>query len=166
MSAGSKGRCGSGLPIEPVILGIRIPEPFIPGVLIPGLLFTFMAVWPFLERRFTHDTRAHNLLDYPWEAPKRTAIGAAVLTFFVVLTLAGGNDVLALYLNVPVSTITDALRIGQVLGPVAVGLIVYALARSKRRRMAMRDVDEPHLEGEPLERKADGSFVKDPEAIA
>src|SRR4051812_11175295 len=161
-----EGALRLGLPIEIVIFGIRIPEPFIPGVLIPGALFTFMAIWPFIERRFTHDTASHNLLDFPWEAPKRTAIGAAVLTYFVILTLAGGNDVLAAYLNVPVSTITDALRVEQVAAPVVVALVVYALARSKRRQIAMRDEDEPHLEGEPLERAVDGSLAKDREAIA
>jgi ubiquinol-cytochrome c reductase cytochrome b subunit len=161
-----EGALRLGFPIEVVILGIRIPEPFIPGVLIPGALFAFMAVWPFLERFFTHDNASHNLLDYPWEAPKRTAIGAAVLTFFVVLTIAGGNDVIAFYLNVPVATITTALQVGQVLIPVAVGLIVYLLAVGKRRRMRTGVPDEAGRDGEPLERTESGAFVEDHEATA
>ena len=39
-------------------------------------------------------------LQWPWEAPVRLGIGAGALAFFVVLTLAGGNDVLAGQLHV------------------------------------------------------------------
>ena len=90
-----EGALRLGLPIEPTILGVTIPSPFVPGVLIPGLLVTALAVWPFLEARLTHDHVEHHLLDPPWRTPIRTATGAAGVALFLVLTLAGGNDVLA-----------------------------------------------------------------------
>ena len=37
-----------------------------------------------------------------WENPYRTATGAAFMALFLVTTLAGGNDVLAAFFNVPV----------------------------------------------------------------
>jgi ubiquinol-cytochrome c reductase cytochrome b subunit len=129
-----EGSLRLGLPIEPTIFGVTIPEPFVPGVLIPGIVFTIIALWPFIERRVTGDRGEHHLLDWPWEAPKRTAIGAAVLTFFVVLTLAGGNDVLAFFLTVPVETVTLGLQIGQIALPLLVGLIVYRLCIARRER--------------------------------
>ncbi|MDQ1486776.1 MAG: ubiquinol-cytochrome c reductase cytochrome b subunit [Actinomycetota bacterium] len=67
----------------------------IPAVVIPGILFTAMALYPFLEAWVTRDYRAHNICDRPRNRPGRTALGVAVLAALAVLLLAGGNDVLA-----------------------------------------------------------------------
>ncbi len=44
-------------PVEITLFGITIPSPFIPGVLIPGALFTALALWPFIEARVTARSR-------------------------------------------------------------------------------------------------------------
>jgi ubiquinol-cytochrome c reductase cytochrome b subunit len=67
----------------------------IPAVVVPGILFTAMAVYPFLEAWVTRDYREHNICDRPRNRPGRTALGVAVLTELGVLLLAGGNDVLS-----------------------------------------------------------------------
>ncbi|MBO3750389.1 ubiquinol-cytochrome c reductase cytochrome b subunit [Streptosporangiaceae bacterium NEAU-GS5] len=58
------------------------------GLWIPMLvMFGFFGVlffYPFIERRFTGDREYHQLLDRPRDAPERTALGLAVLTFFGV----------------------------------------------------------------------------------
>jgi ubiquinol-cytochrome c reductase cytochrome b subunit len=64
----------------------------------------------------------------------RLGIGAGVLTFFVVLTLAGGNDVLAVYLRVGVEQLTLAFRILVVVLPIVVGLVAWRLGVERRRR--------------------------------
>jgi ubiquinol-cytochrome c reductase cytochrome b subunit len=61
-------------------------------VLAPLLLFLLLFLWPTLERRWTGDRAAHNLLDRPRDAPWRTAIGVAVATGVVLVLLAGGID--------------------------------------------------------------------------
>lgn len=119
---------------EPTIFGVTIPSPFVPGVVLPGLLFTAFALWPFIEARLTGDRREHHLLDYPWQAPLRLALGSAALTIFVVLTVAGANDVLAVFLNVEVEGLTQVLRVVLVVAPVVVGLVAYQLARERSRR--------------------------------
>ncbi len=119
---------------EPTIVGVTIPSPFIPGVVLPGLLFTAFALWPFIEARLTGDRREHHLLDYPWQAPLRLALGSAALTIFVVLTVAGANDVLAVFLNVEVEALTQALRVVLVVAPILVGLVAYRLAIERSRR--------------------------------
>jgi ubiquinol-cytochrome c reductase cytochrome b subunit len=119
---------------EPTILGVTIPSPFLPGIVAPGIIFGALALWPFIEARVSGDRREHHLLDYPWQAPFRFAIGSAALTLFVVLTLAGANDVLAVLLNVQVEDLTGAFRILLVVGPLVVGLIVYRLAVELRAR--------------------------------
>ncbi|NRQ38719.1 cytochrome bc complex cytochrome b subunit [Nonomuraea sp. NN258] len=63
----------------PLMVGLWIP------MLILGGFFTVLFCYPFLERRFTGDTRYHHLLDRPSQAPVRTALGFAVITFFLVL---------------------------------------------------------------------------------
>jgi len=129
-------------PFEPVILGVTIPSVFIPGVVIPGFLFTVVAGWPFIERRITGDRAPHHLLDWPWDAPFRAAVGSAILALFAVLTLAGGNDVLSGFLDLPVEGLTWIFRFLVVALPVVVGLVVYALCRSRQGRPAPGAVDK------------------------
>ena len=155
-----EGALRLGLPIEPTIFGVTIPSPFVPGVLIPGLLMTLLAAWPFLEARLTGDHAEHNLLDPPWRTPVRTATGAAGVALFLVLTLAGGNDVLAVILSVPVEGITVAFRILLVVVPVLTWLVVFRVAREVRDRHQERE--QGGREQEPrsvlLVRNAAGGF--------
>jgi len=121
-------------PIEPTILGITIPSPFIPGVVIPTILFTIAALWPFLEQRATHDDREHHLLDALWDHPVRTATGAAGLALFSVLTLAGGNDVLAYYLSTDVETLTRLFQMLALVLPLVVWFATWRVCRARLRR--------------------------------
>jgi ubiquinol-cytochrome c reductase cytochrome b subunit len=125
---------------EPVILGVTIPSVFIPGVVVPGALFTLVAVWPFLERRVTGDRAEHHLLDWPWEAPFRAASGSAILAVFAVLTLAGGNDVLAAFLDLPVEWLTWVFRGLAVFLPIVTWIVVYVLCRSRQAKPGPGDV--------------------------
>lgn len=113
---------------EPTILGVTIPSPFLPGIVVPAIIFGGLALWPFIEARVSGDRGEHHLLDLPWEAPHRLAVGSAALAFLIVLTLAGANDVLAVLLNVRVEELTAAFRVLLVAAPIAVGLIAYRLA--------------------------------------
>ncbi|GAA2205594.1 hypothetical protein GCM10009850_010520 [Nonomuraea monospora] len=60
-----------------------------PGLWIPPLIllgfFGVLFLWPFIERRYSGDREIHHLLDRPSQAPVRTALGVAVITFFVTL---------------------------------------------------------------------------------
>jgi ubiquinol-cytochrome c reductase cytochrome b subunit len=119
---------------EPTILGITIPSPFLPGIVMPTIIFGGLALWPFIEARIGGDRSEHHILDLPWQAPRRFAIGCGVLALFVVLTVSGANDVLAMVLNVGVEDLTSALRVLLLVGPVVVGLIAYRVALEIRRR--------------------------------
>ncbi len=134
-----EGALRLGLPIEPTILGVTIPSPFVPGILIPGLLMTLLALWPFLEARLTHDHAEHHLLDAPWQTPIRTATGAAGVALFLVLTIAGGNDVLSVMLDVPVEGITVVFRVLLVVAPIVTWLVVYRIARDVRSNHERRE---------------------------
>jgi ubiquinol-cytochrome c reductase cytochrome b subunit len=114
--------------------GFEIANPFFPGVILPGILFTGIFLWPAIEQRITGDRAAHDLLNFPREVPFRTALGAAVITFMVILTLAGGNDVMAAALNVSVMTVTRALRALILVLPVVAYAIAYGMARELKVR--------------------------------
>jgi ubiquinol-cytochrome c reductase cytochrome b subunit len=151
---------------EPTIFGFTLPDPFIPGVLIPGLIFTVVALWPFIEARLTHeDRREHHLLQLPWEAPIRSATGAAVVSYFVVLTLAGGNDVLSILVRVPLETLTEIFRIAVIALPILTWLVVYAVLGeiARRRRLGPDPVPEQAIAtsgraGHALRRTVSGGF--------
>jgi ubiquinol-cytochrome c reductase cytochrome b subunit len=136
--------------------GHTIPEPFFPGVLIPGLLIAAYALWPFIEQRVTGDTSVHHFLDRGRDAPARTAVGAGGVTFIGLLTLAGSNDVLARFFGVPVEVITMILR-GVVLAvPVAVGWVTYVACRELKARE-----EEAAPEWHALRRSRMGGYAED-----
>ena len=69
-----------------------VPNAFWGGAAFPPLVFGILFLWPWLERRRTGDHAFHNLLDRPRGAPSRTAIGAALATWVVIVFLAGSMD--------------------------------------------------------------------------
>jgi ubiquinol-cytochrome c reductase cytochrome b subunit len=121
-------------PIEFTALGVTIPSPFIPGVLLPGLAFGLLTLWPFIERRFiSRDDRAHELLDRPRDNALRTSLGVAAVLVFVIATLAGGNDVAAVILDVEVETMTNVLRVAIFAVPLLGFLVTWRICHELRR---------------------------------
>ncbi len=116
--------------------GHTIANPFFPGAVLPGLTFGALYLWPFLERRFTKDSESHNLLDRPRDAPVRTALGAATLSFYTILFIAGGNDVLSSVFKVAPESITNLFRLLIFVVPVA----VFGVTRSACRSLARDQV--------------------------
>lgn len=141
-------------PVEFTLLGVTIPTVFIPGVLIPGIAFTVMTLWPFIEQRFSRDRDEHQLLDRPYDNPLRAAVGVAGLLVFVVLTIAGGNDVIALVFNVPLEAMTNVLRIAFIVVPIMGFGITYVVCRELRDRRVVPDPSRPVV----LERNAAGGY--------
>lgn len=62
------------------------------GAAFPLTIFGILFLWPALERRFSGDREPHNLLQRPRENPWRTAIGAALLAWVLVVFAAGSAD--------------------------------------------------------------------------
>ncbi len=142
-------------PWEVRAFGHTIANPFFPGVLMPGVTFGVLYLWPFLERRFTRDRERHNLLDRPRDAPVRTALGAATLAFYGILLMAGGNDVLAGIFRIAPEDITLAFRVLVF----AVPVVVFFVTRNVCRGLARDDLHptEPP-EGGRIVRTATGGF--------
>jgi ubiquinol-cytochrome c reductase cytochrome b subunit len=111
------------------LFGYTISELFWPGVVLPSVTFGLLYLWPFLERRITGDRAEHHLLDRPRDRPVRTAIGVGTLTFYIVLFLAGSQDIGAQKLAVAIPTLTRVFQGMLVVLPVLAGLLASKLCR-------------------------------------
>ncbi len=105
------------LPWEFRGFGVTLSPLVWPTVVMPGIIFTLLALYPFLEAKFTGDTAYHNLLDKPRDSPTRTAIGALAIAFYSVLLVSGGNDVIATTFNVSLNAMTWAGRVALIVVP-------------------------------------------------
>ena len=93
------------------------PNILIPAVVLPGIMFTLMGAYPFIESWITGDKREHNLLDRPRNAPTRTALGTMSLSFYILLWMGGGNDIIATTFNLSINSITYFMRIALIVVP-------------------------------------------------
>jgi ubiquinol-cytochrome c reductase cytochrome b subunit len=111
----------------------------IPALIIPPAFVTLVALYPFIEQWITGDKREHHLLDRPRNMPTRTGIGAAFITFYGLLWIGGGNDLIATHFDVSLNHVTWFLRFAVFLGPVfafwATRRIAISLQRSDNDRI-------------------------------
>ncbi|GAA4060975.1 ubiquinol-cytochrome c reductase cytochrome b subunit [Actinomadura miaoliensis] len=106
----------------------------IPTLVVPGLLFTGLAVYPFVERWVTGDNAIHHLLDRPRDVPARTGVGVAGVVFYGLLWAAGGNDILAHKFEIPLFWTTWFFRGAVILGPVLGYVVAYRVCVGLQRR--------------------------------
>jgi ubiquinol-cytochrome c reductase cytochrome b subunit len=97
--------------------GYTVPPMFWPTVVLPGILTVLPMLYPFIEARLNKDKRAHHLLQRPRDVPGRTALGMMAITFYLVMTLSGANDVIADKFHISLNAMTWAGRIGGLLLP-------------------------------------------------
>ena len=135
--------------------GHEIANPFFPGILIPGILFTLMYAWPQIDRIVYRDHAHHNLLDRPRDKPFRTAVGVAALAFFTDLTLASATDLLGNDLHIPFERLIEILQYGVFVGPLVAGAIAYRVCVSLQRT-GSHPIMKPV--GGILIRTADGAY--------
>ena len=112
----------------------------IPAVVLPGVLFTTMAIYPMIERWVTRDYGDHNICDRPRNRPGRTALGVSVLTALGVLLLAGGNDILSVHFHISLYATTWTFRIAFFVLPA----IAYYVTRRACLGLQRRDAHSAH----------------------
>ena len=141
-------------------LGHTVPlNVLVPTVVLPGILFTLLALYPFLEARFTGDREYHNLLDRPRDVPVRTAIGTMSITFYVLLMIAGGNDVIASVFHLSVNTMSIVLRVSLF----ALPPVVYFATKRMCLSLQRSDDELVHhgIESGTIRRLPNGEFVEE-----
>jgi quinol---cytochrome-c reductase cytochrome b subunit len=109
---------------------------FIPALVPLGIIFTGAALWPFLEQWATGDRREHHVNDRPRNAPTRTGVGMAAVTFWGVLWLEGANDIIAHQLQIPLYTLTWIARFAVILGPIIAYWVTKRICLGLQRKDA------------------------------
>jgi ubiquinol-cytochrome c reductase cytochrome b subunit len=135
-----------------------IPAPFWPTVVLPGILFTLLAMYPMIERKLTGDTASHHLLQRPRDVPVRTSLGMMGLSFWLVLFISGGNDVIADKFDISLNAMTWAGRIGLIILPPIVYVITYRICLGLEQHD--REVLEHGIETGVIRRLPHGEFIE------
>jgi ubiquinol-cytochrome c reductase cytochrome b subunit len=108
------------------------------GVLIPlvgSLVFLgLVAVYPFIEAWVTADKREHHVLDRPRNAPTRTAIGAAGVTFYGVLWAAASTDIIAVFFQMSLNQVLVSMQIMLIVGPIFAYIVTKRTCLSLQRK--------------------------------
>ena len=122
--------------LEFVIFGFTVSL----NILIPlvglGLFIAVVAFYPFIEAWVTGDKREHHIADRPRNAPARTSIGAAGVTFYAVLWAAASSDLIATHFYLSIEAVIHSLQALLIVGPVAAYMIAkrVCLALQKKDR--------------------------------
>jgi ubiquinol-cytochrome c reductase cytochrome b subunit len=144
---------------EWVVGGYTLPlNILIPAVIVPGILFTFLFVYPFIEARIKNDDREHHVLERPRNAPVRTGLGVAFLAVFVILALAGSNDLIATHFGLSINAITWAFRILIFVLPVAAYYVTKRICLGLQRKD--RELVLHGHESGRIVRYANGEYVE------
>ncbi len=106
----------------------------IPAVVLPGLFFGVLALYPWIEGLATGDRGEKHVLDRPRNAPTRTAVGVALITFYVVLVLEGSNDIVATVFRLSINDLTLMFRILVIALPIVAFMITKRIALGLQRK--------------------------------
>ncbi|CUR53928.1 putative cytochrome b [metagenome] len=106
---------------------------FLPIIVLPGLMFTILMMLPFIDAWITQDKRDHHLLYRPRDAPTRTAVMVALMTFYGILWAAGGNDIIGITFHMSIEQITYFNRVAVFVGPVIAFMITRRWCISLQR---------------------------------
>jgi ubiquinol-cytochrome c reductase cytochrome b subunit len=142
----------------PIGDGYTIPPMFWAAVVLPGLLIALPMVYPFIEARVRRDNREHHLLDRPRDAATRTALGAMAVTSYLVLTVSGAGDLIAITFNISTNAMTWAGRIGLLFLPPLAYWITHRICLGLQQHD--RQVLAHGVETGIIRRRSDGGFTE------
>jgi ubiquinol-cytochrome c reductase cytochrome b subunit len=137
---------------------------FLPAFLPLGVLLTGLAFWPFIEQWLTGDKREHHVCERPRNAPTRTGIGMAGVTFYGIMWLEGANDIVAYKLNISLYLTTEIARYAIFIGPV----VAYWVTKRICLGLQRKDVHllEHGVETGIIRQLPDGEFIEETRPVA
>ncbi|WP_337059608.1 cytochrome bc1 complex cytochrome b subunit [Kineococcus sp. G2] len=107
---------------------------FIPTTVLILFVMTAGALYPWIEQAATGDRREHHLLDRPRNAPTRTGLGVMALTFYVLLWISGGNDVIAHMVGLSINDITRFMRVAVFVLPALAFVVTKRICLGLQRK--------------------------------
>jgi ubiquinol-cytochrome c reductase cytochrome b subunit len=135
-----------------------IPSAFWGTAAFLPLPFVIAAVYPWVERGFTKDNALHNLLQRPRDVPVRTSLGVMGISFYAVLVLSAGNDLIAYFFDISLNATTWAGRIGVLVVPPIAYHVTYRICIGLQR--SDRAVLEHGIETGIIRRLPHGEFIE------
>ncbi|MDT0261378.1 cytochrome bc1 complex cytochrome b subunit [Jatrophihabitans lederbergiae] len=135
-----------------------IPPLFWPTLVLPGIMFGLAGAYPFLEAKLTKDRFSHNLLQRPRDVPVRTGLGVMAISFYAVLLVSGGNDLIAKAFDLSLNAMTWAGRIGVLIVPPLAYAITYLICLGLQRHD--REVIEHGIETGVIKQLPNGEFIE------
>lgn len=122
--------------LEWEIFGFTLTGYILIPIAVLGLFIVLVALYPFFEGWVTGDKRHHNIADRPRNAPTRTAIGAAGVTFYAVMWAAASSDLIATHFRLTIEGVTHTLQALLILGPIIAFIVAkrICLALQKKDR--------------------------------
>lgn len=137
--------------------GFTIP-PAVFTVILLGPVFTGLVLYPWIEAKLTKDTALHNLLQRPRDVPVRTSLGAMSITFYLVLLISSGNDIIAEKFDISLNAMTWAGRIGLLILPPIIYWVTYRICLGLQQHD--REVLEHGVETGIIRRLPHGEFIE------
>jgi len=122
-------------PIEFGQLGFVVSGPFVAGIVMPGLIFGGLAVYPWVERHVYGLKGDWHVLQNPLDIPLRAAVILGTFSFVLLLSMAATNDIIAVLTRIRIEAVTWFFRITCLLVP---PLLAGAIFRYSTRRLARR----------------------------
>ncbi len=112
------------------------------------LFLAAVAFYPFLEAWVTGDKRHHNIADRPRNAPFRTAIGSAGVTFYAVMWAAASSDLIATHFRLSIEGVTHALQALLFAGPIVAFFVAHRICialQKKDREIALHGYESGRI---------------------
>ena len=125
-----------------VSMNILIP------ILVLVVFLVVVAAYPFIEAWVTGDQREHHMADRPRNAPTRTAIGAAGVTFYAVLWAAASSDLIATHFRLTIEAVITVLQVLIFVGPVIAYMVTKRICiglQKKDREIALHGFESGRI---------------------
>jgi ubiquinol-cytochrome c reductase cytochrome b subunit len=101
------------------------------GLVLPGLFFTALGLYPIADRRITGGRPPRGLLPpVPADPATRTAAGVAGVALYGLLWAAAANDQIAYHLHIPLYTVTWIFRVLVLAGPALAFLLTRVICHA------------------------------------
>ncbi|WP_166867184.1 MULTISPECIES: cytochrome bc complex cytochrome b subunit [unclassified Salinibacterium] len=134
--------------LESVIFGYTFTWYILIPVVILGLFIVAVMFYPFIEAWITGDKREHHIADRPRNAPTRTAIGAAGVTFYAVMWAAASSDLIATHFKLSIEGVTLGLQILFFAGPIIAYIVTKRICiglQKKDREIALHGFESGRI---------------------
>jgi len=133
---------------EFVIFGFTLSLNILAPVLVLGLFIVVVMLYPFFETWVTGDKREHHITQRPRNAPTRTAIGAAGVTFYAVMWAAASSDLIATHFKLSIESVTYALQALLFVGPIVAYIVTKRIClglQKKDREIALHGYESGRI---------------------